>query len=82
MNEGFRSSEGWNEKFNILIHLLAPLVSGKNKIATIESTIPSANKKKEKKIKFFKDNRDKVTIMKTPTIQKIMCFLKSKLEAK
>ena len=48
IKEGLRISEGWKEKLRTLIHLLAPLVSGKKKIAHTDKIIAEKNKKKRK----------------------------------
>lgn len=76
INEGFNNSEGWKEKFKILIHLLAPLVSGKKKIA-IKDKI-TALKKIIKHIitKFFIERFDVIKIIKSPKRQNIKCFLR------
>ena len=39
INEGFKTSVGWKEKLNNLIHLLAPFVSAKKKIVEIDNNI-------------------------------------------
>ena len=51
-----RSSEGWKEKLRNLIHLFAPLVSGKKIIAIKHKVILKAKRKNEKKIKFLREH--------------------------
>ena len=56
INVGFKTSVGWKEKLNNLIHLLAPFVSGKNKIVEIDNKTEKVKNKIEIMIKFLRDN--------------------------
>ena len=82
INEGFSNSEGWKEKLNNFIHLLAPFVSGKKNIVQSVRVIPTKNKKKETKIRFFKESWDNVRTIIIPVMQKIRCFFRSSSEEK
>ena len=61
---------------------MAPFVSGKKKIATNDKIMPTANKKKDKRIRFLSESLDVMRIIKIPAKQKIKCFFKSKFEEK
>ena len=74
MNDGFNNSDGWKEKFKTLIHLLAPLVSGKKKIATKDKITPTKKMIKEIITRFFIESFDVRKIIKSPKRQKIKCF--------
>ena len=78
MNEGFRSSDGWNEKPKTLIHLLAPLVSWKKMIVDNDKNKEKPKKNILIKIRFLIEKLDKKQIMKKPKKQKMRCFLNSK----
>ena len=56
INVGFKTSVGWKEKLNNLIHLLAPFVSGKNKIVEIDNIMERVKNKIETMTKFLRDN--------------------------
>ena len=56
MNDGFKTSVGWKEKLNNLIHLFAPFVSGKKKIVETDNKMEQENIKNEIAIRFLRDN--------------------------
>ena len=56
INDGFKTSVGWKEKLNNLIHLFAPFVSGKKKIVEIDNKMEQVNIKNEIAIRFLRDN--------------------------
>ena len=67
---------------NIFIHLVAPFVSGKKKIATNDKIKPRPKRKNEQKIKFLSESLDVKKIIQIPARQNIKCFFKSKFDEK
>ena len=82
INDGFRSSEGWNERLKKLIHLFAPLVSGKKIIAANDNIILNVKRKNEKKIRFLRESLGIDDIITIPIMQKIKCFFNNKSDEK
>ena len=78
MNDGFKTSVGWKEKLNNLIHLFAPFVSGKKKIVEIDNKIEQVKIKNEIAIRFLRDNFENKYIIVSPKTQKIRCFFINK----
>ena len=75
-NDGFNNSDGWKEKFRTLIHLLAPFVSGKKKIAIKDKITAPKKMIKEIITRFFMERFDVRKIIKSPKRQNIKCFFK------